>query len=263
MDGPVTHLHIASTTGLVHWALIAHATAGGVGLVSGFLALAVAKGGRVHKAAGMVFVGAMVAMGLLATGIAFYEGRPISAGVGGLGGLFAAYLIFTAMTTVRPVAIDGRALGLVLAVFALAYGVATIAAGIEVMSGQRSGQGVPFGMMFFLGAIAVAAGAGDLRMIRAGGFQGARRLARHLWRMCFGLFVASGSFFLGQMRFFPKPLRIPGLLFVPAVLPLVALLYWLWRVRVRQQLSGIITTGGVMSRTKALAELPPPATETT
>jgi hypothetical protein len=59
--------------------------------------------------------------------------------------------------------------------------------------------------------------------------------------MCFGLFIASGSFFLGQMRFFPRPIRIPGLLMVPAVLPLVALLYWLWRVRVRRNLRGLAT----------------------
>lgn len=42
-------------------------------------------------------------------------------------------------------------------------------------------------------------------MIRAGGIRGTRRLARHLWRMCFGLFIASGSFVaqLVMMKFMP------------------------------------------------------------
>jgi hypothetical protein len=67
-------------------------------------------------------------------------------------------------------------------------------------------------------------------MMRAGGLAGAQRIARHLWRMCFSLFVASGSFFLGQAKVFPKPIRILPLLAIPALLPLVLLLYWLVRV---------------------------------
>jgi hypothetical protein len=67
----------------------------------------------------------------------------------------------------------------------------------------------------------------------AGGLQGSRRLARHLWRMCFGLFVATGSFFLGQMKFVPEPVRIVPLLLVLAFAPLLFLFYWMWRVRVR------------------------------
>jgi ATP adenylyltransferase/5',5'''-P-1,P-4-tetraphosphate phosphorylase II len=103
-------------------------------------------------------------------------------------------------------------------------------------------------MLFFLSAIALLAGAGDLRMIRAGGIRGARRIARHLWRMCFGLFIATGSFFLGQQRFIPEPIRIPGLLMVLAVLPLVALLYWLWRVRIRHNLRGLVMASSTPAR---------------
>ena len=84
---------------------------------------------------------------------------------------------------------------------------------------------------------------GDLRAIRAGGLQGSRRLARHLWRMCFGLFIATGSFFLGQMKFIPEPVRILPLLFVLAFAPIPLLFYWLWRVRVRGRLSGIVLGG--------------------
>ena len=48
--------------------------------------------------------------------------------------------------------------------------------------------------------------------------------------MCFSLFIASGSFFLGQAKVIPKPIRIFQLLAIPALLPLVLLLYWLARV---------------------------------
>jgi len=79
-----------------------------------------------------------------------------------------------------------------------------------------------------------------VRMIREGSLRGARRLARHLWRMCFGLFVATGSFFFGQAKFIPAPIRIGPLLSALGIAPLEILLYWMWRVRLRRRLTGLI-----------------------
>jgi len=110
---------------------------------------------------------------------------------------------------------------------------------------------VPAGMMFFMATIVLLAAIGDLRMIRAGGIQGPRRLARHLWRMSFGVFIASGSFLLGQMKFIPEPIRISPLLLVLAVSPLVVLLYWMWRVRLKQNLRGLMTAKPVAARAPA------------
>jgi hypothetical protein len=90
------------------------------------------------------------------------------------------------------------------------------------------------------GTVLLLAAVGDLRAIRQGGLRGSRRLARHLWRMCFGLFIATGSFFLGQMKFIPQPLRIMPLLLGLAFAPILFLFYWMWRVRVRNRLTGLI-----------------------
>jgi hypothetical protein len=49
--------------------------------------------------------------------------------------------------------------------------------------------------------------------------------------MCMGLFIATGSFFLGQQQVFPAFLRGSILLTVLAVLPLPVMIYWLFRVR--------------------------------
>ena len=99
-------------------------------------------------------------------------------------------------------------------------------------------------MTFFLGSVMLLAAAGDIRMLVRGGVRGAKRIARHLWRMCFGLFIAAGSFFMGPSN---RPLRLlsaiglgqhlPPVLFstVPylilTVLPLFMLIFWLLRVR--------------------------------
>jgi uncharacterized membrane protein len=49
--------------------------------------------------------------------------------------------------------------------------------------------------------------------------------------MCFGLFIATGSFFLGQQQVFPAFLRGSIFLTVLALLPFPLMIYWLIRVR--------------------------------
>jgi hypothetical protein len=46
--------------------------------------------------------------------------------------------------------------------------------------------------------------------------------------MTFALFIAAMSFFFGQAKVIPQPLRIPALLALPILAVLVTLLYWLW-----------------------------------
>jgi uncharacterized membrane protein len=230
-----THVTIATSTGVLKLALLLHFGAGLVGLVSGAVALATPKGGLVHRRSGIVFVIAMLTTGVMASAIAAYEGNVGST----VGGAFVVYLIFTALTAVRPIGAGVRGLNVALMTFAFLLALLQYIFGVMALSNPV--RGVPAGMIFFLATITLLAAIGDWRMIRAGGLQGARRLARHLWRMCFGLFVATGSFFLGQIKFLPKPLRIMPLLLVLAVAPLLFLVYWLWRVRVRKTLRGIIT----------------------
>ena len=67
-------------------------------------------------------------------------------------------------------------------------------------------------------------------MILRGGVFGKHRIARHLWRMCFALFVAAASVFLGQPQVFPALMREGQVLFVPVVLVVAVLFYWLIRV---------------------------------
>jgi hypothetical protein len=55
-------------------------------------------------------------------------------------------------------------------------------------------------MLFFIGTVMAIAAAGDVRVMWSGPLRGGPRLARHLWRMCFALFIAAGSFFSIQAR---------------------------------------------------------------
>jgi len=82
----------------------------------------------------------------------------------------------------------------------------------------------------------ILAAAGDLRVIRSGVPRGGPRLARHLWRMGFALFIAAGSFFSIRERvakILPDPFTTAPVLTLPILLLFGAMFYWLWRVRRR------------------------------
>jgi len=228
----------ATSSGIVWLALAVHFAGGLVSIVAGTIALSVTKGGRLHKQSGLVFTSAMLVLGLTAAGIGTYENRPGQV----FAGLIAAYLVLSAMTTVKPLPGIGQRFDVALMVLAFAYAAANLYAGVaEWLDPTVTVVGRPRVVPPLVGGtVILLAAIGDLRAIRAGGLRGSRRLARHLWRMCFGLFVATGSFFLGQMKFIPEPVRIVPLLLVLAFAPILFLFYWMWRVRVRGRLSGIV-----------------------
>ena len=172
--------------------LVIHICAGVLGLLSGVAAMALRKGSRRHGAAGNVFVVAMLVMGTTAA----YLGNVF-------GGASALYLVTTGWLTGRrrggqTTIFDWGAL-----LFGLAVGAPIVADGLRIARGSIPPRpGVPVGMILFLGSVVLVAAAGDVRMLARGGVFGGQRVARHLWRMCFGLFIATGSF-LGQKRVFP------------------------------------------------------------
>lgn len=219
-------------------ALLIHIIGGGLGLVSGAVALYAAKGATLHRKSGMWFVYTMLTMSLSGALIAALTAVHISV----IMGLLTAYLVFTSLTTVRRRVTTSRWLDIGPMMLALALGIVCIGLGVDVLAaGESQRGGVPMPMFFVFGTIALSAGAADIRMLRGNELKGVRRLARHLWRMCFALFIASASFFLGQSDKFPESLRIYPVLIAISLAPLVFLFYWLWRVRFKKSTRGIIT----------------------
>jgi len=208
--------------------LILHINGGIIGLLSGTVAMIYRKGSRGHRLAGDVFVISMLIMGACGSTLALMKHQTNNV----FGGLLTFYMITTAWLSGRRRdrvnAFDWAAL-----VMALAIGASMITLGMRVVKGLDAQQeGVPLAMYFIMGAIPLLAAVGDIRMLMRGGISGTPRLARHLWRMLFGLFIASGSYFLGQQQVFPESWRGSPVWFVPALLPLALLILWLIRVRI-------------------------------
>ena len=94
-----------------------------------------------------------------------------------------------------------------------------------------------------LAAVLLLAAAGDVRILRSGMPRGGPRLARHLWRMCFALFIAAGSFFSIRERvakILPEPFTTGQMRALPILLLFGAMFYWLWRVRARRALPVLV-----------------------
>ncbi len=230
--------------------LIAHICGGTVGLLSGTVALSVRKGSSRHALAGKVFVVSMITMAVFAVYLAIVRHQPNNIG----GGILTFYLIGTAWLTARRRNGETNRFDWILLLIPLGLGILAWMNGIKIVrSGAPSPDGVPVGMTFFMGSVMLLAGAGDVRMLLRGGIRGSAHIARHLWRMCFGLFIASGSFFMGPSN---RPLRLlsavglaqhlsPALFsttlyLILTVLPLIMLIFWLIRVRFKNAYKGAI-----------------------
>src|SRR5947208_1444159 len=221
-----------------------HIAAGGLALVLGAVALSVKKGGTLHRRSGLLFVFVMLVLG-------------ISAAILGnlLGGLMAIYFVATALTTVRPVSRWTRRINVVALGVALGLALIDIMAGVVAFNSPRGFlNGVPFFMLFFIAAVMIVAAIGDLRIMRSGMPRGGPRLARHLWRMCFALFIAAGSFFSIRERvakILPEPFTTAPMRALP-ILPLFgAMFYWLWRVRRRGALPVLLQHDSMPLATRA------------
>jgi Predicted membrane protein (DUF2306) len=212
--------------------LALHISAGIIGLLSGAAAIAFRKGSERHRAAGNVFVVSMLIMGLCASYLAVLKHQMNNV----FGGLLTFYMVATAWSTARRRANETGALDWVAPVVAIAVGASLLTLGLLVVNGKAAPQeGVPIGMYFFMGSVPLLAAVGDVRMLVRGGISGRPRLIRHLWRMCFGLFIATGSFFLGQQQVFPEPIRKQYLLAPLAILPFPLMIFWLLRVLFAKQ----------------------------
>jgi len=210
-----------------------HVAAGGLALALGAVALSVKKGGTIHRRSGLLFVCAMLIMGISAA---------ILGNVGG--GVMTVYFVGTALTTVRHVSAWTRTFNVAALMVVVGLALLTIVGGVQAFNSPGGFlNGVPFLMFFFLATVMLLAAAGDVRIMRFGMPSGGPRLARHLWRMCFALFIAAGSFFSIRERvakILPDPFTTAPMRALPILLLFGAMFHWLWKVRGRRTLPVLV-----------------------
>ena len=206
-----------------------HIAGGSVALIAGAIAIAARKGGSVHTRVGTAFCVAMFVLGITASILAPLKTPAESP----IGGLMVCYFIATAwMAARRRSAKPGRWEKLACA-FGFVIAAALIAGGFErALSPAGTFTGPPnAAVLFTIGGLCLIAALGDVRYLLRGTLTAVQRLSRHLWRMCFAFFFATGSFFFGQQDVMPEFLRGSAILAVLGLAPFPLMLYWLVRVR--------------------------------
>ncbi|MDQ0465594.1 TRAP-type C4-dicarboxylate transport system permease small subunit [Caulobacter ginsengisoli] len=207
-----------------------HIGGGSVGMIAGAVAAGARKGGPTHRLAGKVFFAAMFVAYLVGAGVAPFltDGqRPnFTAGV------LALYLLISGWQAVkRPTltpALPNYA-GLMAALVIMTMGLIFMRLGAMSPTGTIDGSPPQAFVIFSL--VGGLAAVGELNLILRRGLTGAARLARHLWRMCFSWFFASGSFFFGQAQLLPEPIRNSPLPLVLGFAPLGVMIVYLVLVR--------------------------------
>jgi hypothetical protein len=207
--------------------LALHITGGGVGIASGGMALIARKGSRSHRRAGNWFFVSMLVMAAIGAIVAAL--LPQRASV--IAGAFTFYLVSTAWITVKRHENEVGYLEFFAMLFALGIAAGSFSLGLMAFDRpEHTLDGLPAAPCFVFAALAALGASGDLRLILRHGISGGQRLARHLWRMCTALFIASFSFFLGQPQVFPPALRGSFLLYIPELVIVAALAFWMLRV---------------------------------
>jgi uncharacterized membrane protein len=210
-----------------------HIAGGLIAILAGALAVGARKGRRVHASAGTLFAMSMLVLGVTALILGpFREPTPESP----IPGILVCYFVLTAWVAARRR--DGTTGRFEIAACAVALG-----GGALMIWGGLSGEATTpagVGPIFAVAGIFLLAGLGDLIAVLRRKLTPMQRLSRHLWRMCVGFFIATGSFFLGQQDVMPQAVRGSPILFVLAFAPFGVMAFWLVRLRFAKAIGRLV-----------------------
>ncbi len=198
--------------------LAAHIGGGAVGLLMGAVAISTLKGAALHKQTGYVFVSAMLVMALFGSVLSVLEGKPFDV----LSSCLTCYMVLTG-------ALAFRSLRLPIIVGLMCFGSGCLLGYISIevyglISGVRSTD-APKGAGYVFAIVLALALHGDFRVARPSVSNINKRI-RHLWRMNFGLLLATVSFFGARPHLFPEWMQTSGLLLALAFSPVFVMAYW-------------------------------------
>lgn len=207
--------------------LIVHIVFGAAALAAGLAALALGKGSRWHRRAGVAFVATMLGMGVTGLVLALLHFNLMFIIIS----VFATYLALTGWRSARR---GSAAAGLPEVLALLVVSLTTLGAAAAGAFGLLTGDPVSdLPPVLFLGFAVEGSifAALDARVLRRGRLTGAARPADHLWRMIMALIFAAFAFFIANAHVLPAPLRRPWVTWMPVGLLFGTMIYWLIRVR--------------------------------
>lgn len=198
-------------------ATVVHVVFATVALVAGAMALGARKGSTAHKRRGLVFVICMIVMALPALVLSWLAGKPFDA----LSSVMCVYMVMTGMLSFRTIDPGHMAALMALAVICI---VGYLGVELYALVTSLRTTDAPPGMGYVFTTILVLALRGDISLIP--GKKPAKPILRHLWRMNFGLLIATGSFFGARPHLFPEWMQASGLLLLLTFIPILVMIYY-------------------------------------
>ena len=193
---------------------IAHFAVGCVAVLAGLAALSSRKGQVWHRASGSIFVIAMLALALSGLWLSLARDILFTVFLSGIAG----HAVLTSWAAARRQAwlsiVLARWSGLVsggLCLGAVSGGL------IAASSPEGRLNDLPPAAFYLLAGVSFGLFVLDLFYARHTAPQRVSWLSRHLWRMGFAFFLATGIFFFGNNHVLPEALRTPLVLSVPVL----------------------------------------------
>ena len=207
--------------------MLLHVVTGALAVVFGAFAFVMRKGKYLHIRFGRGFVATMTVSSLLGAVLGLVKAEEFF--ITFFAGALSVYLVLSGWFAARD-----RRKQLSRATTGLAWlNVAIFAALISLGSTALSSpDGTLLGFhaedYFFLSGMSAIGLISDASLIFRGVLTHKFRVARHLWRMALGFFIAAGSAFTGPgANAFPEAVRESGLLMLPELLILATMMVYL------------------------------------
>ncbi|MBD1581137.1 hypothetical protein [Pseudoalteromonas sp. S16_S37] len=207
--------------------LYSHIFFGAIAVIAGYIALFTSKGKARHIQSGNWFVITMVLMAIPGIVIAYMMPMIITA----IAGFFTIYLVLSGVGVFKFAHARRGCLNLALCIGAFVIGLYSLLCGYWATQSQSGFyQGVTLEPYIMFGVLPIISALLDIRYMLVQTLTSTVRLTRHVWRMCFALFIAVGSFVGQGLKSAPDAIGSFVLVEYADVIILLTMLYWLVRV---------------------------------
>lgn len=205
--------------------LAIHIATGALSVLAGAAALTFRKGETPHRTAGTIFV---VAMTIMATTAAVVG---VSNPGNTVAGTLTIYAVVTGWVTARRRDKEAGVFEIAAFFVAVACAIGGFSSAYLIASGAKEPEN-PFilNATISISTVMALAALGDLSVVLRRGLAGRQRIARHLWRMCFGLVIAVGSFAAQGSKALPPDVPAAEFLLSSILLVVAIMGFWLARV---------------------------------
>ena len=209
-----------------------HVFSGTLAVLAGAIAALTRKGGGIHVRTGKAFVVLMTVSSLLGAVMGLIEFEQFF--ITFFAGLLGAYLVVSGWLTLNRSKAYGSLLDRTLIATNAITFLALITLGLQAL-GRPDGSMFGFAGESYLFLAVMSGGAliGDLIRLLRKSISRKHLIARHLWRMLLGFFIAAGSAFTGPgASVFPDAIQASGILSLPELIIFVLMIFYLVKILV-------------------------------